>query len=162
MRALFFVIVISAAYAESLSAQRTDSLSGITRDTGATSLRCDAYGASVRAWTRTPSSPADSSGVRRSARTAAQPFDTTYRLSIADRRWQQNDVSAGVAVGAAGRTKVANAPWSTCVGASVYLGQVTAVLHNVDGVVHLRADARRLEQIGNAASDLRPVVPPRR
>jgi hypothetical protein len=137
----------------------------LARDTGATSLRCEAYGASVRAWTRTPSAPADSASVNRAARASrsnAQPFDSTYRLSIADRRWQQNDVSAGVAVGAAGRTKVAGAPWSTCVGASVYLGEVSAVLHNVDGVIRLRADARRLEQIGKAAADLRPVVPPRR
>jgi hypothetical protein len=147
-----------------LSAQRSDSLATRIADTTDARLACAAYGVTSRAWSGAPDAvPAPPPGpatVRPDRADSA--LDTTIRLAISDRTWQRDDVNAGVALGAAGTAGRQSLPWSACAGASVHLGSVTAYLHNVSGLIHIRADLGALRPLQRAPGSTPPAVPPRR
>jgi hypothetical protein len=144
-----------------LSAQRGDSLATGTADSSDARLSCRAYGVTARAWSGVPD-PVSPVAAGAPTQRSDSALDTTIRLAIADRTWQRTDVNAGVALGAAGSAGKQALPWSTCAGASVHLGNVTAYLHNVSGLIHLRADLGALRSIQRASGSIPPAVPPRR
>ena len=106
------------------------------------------------------SSPARTTMAAPRAR-AFTAIDTIITLNIADRTWQRDSVSVGVAYGASGTAGARSLPWRTCVGVGAMLGHVTTSLHNVRGQIHFKVDPAALDSIGRPVTS--PVaVPPRR
>jgi hypothetical protein len=87
-------------------------------------------------------------------------IDTLITLDIRDRTWQRDAVRVGVAYGATGTAGARRTSWSTCVGVTALLGQVTASLHNVRGQIHFKVDPSALDSIGRITRP--PAAPPRR
>jgi hypothetical protein len=161
-RLLGIVLGVLAGAGAVASAQRPDSSLAARQDLDDARLTCASSGLTLRAWT----GPGDAPAMTRVAPTPRSGvLDTTIVLSIADRRWQRDNVDAGVALGAAGTAGTAgaaNRPWHACAGATVHLGGVTAQLHNVAGNIHFRADLSALDSVGRTRSSTPPAGPPRR
>jgi hypothetical protein len=156
--------VLLAVAAASARAQRTDSATRAPQTDTTGMLSCGRAGALVRLWTATG---ADSMGraqadSRPNALLGRGPIDTVVTLNIADRAWQRDSLSAGVALGVAGSAGARRAPWHACAGATATFGRITATLHNVHGQIHLKADPGALDSIGGTTGRTTPPAPPRR
>jgi hypothetical protein len=148
--------------AGSVRAQRPDSTAP-RADTAGT-LSC-ARGAVLRLSAGTTAdsagrAPAATSGANALAGRGA--IDTVITLNIADRSWQRDNVSAGVALGVGGSAGARRAAWHACAGATATFGRITATLHNVHGQIHLKADPGALDAIGATTGRTTPPAPPRR
>jgi hypothetical protein len=134
---------------------------GVGADSADARLVCASSGFAARAWSGDSIAPVPAPQVPTMAHARREVVDTTIVLAITDRRWQRNDVDAGVALGGAGTVRSLG-EWTTCAGASVHLGGVAVQLHNVSGNIHFRADPSALDSIGRTRSTPPPAGPPRR
>jgi hypothetical protein len=92
---------------------------------------------------------------------ARLPRDTTVTLAIADRQWQRDDVTVGVHL-EYGSAAGSRPEWHTSVGVSAQLSRVTASLHGVYGIIHLRTDPAAFEAVRAPRGTTPAPVPPRR
>jgi hypothetical protein len=146
----------------SAEAQSADSTRQSSSE-GTHSLACAQSGTTLRGWIGgTPADSIASRGAGALREAGSSGIDTTITLNISDRTWQRDSLSAGVALGAAGLSGARQAAWSTCAGASVMLGHVTATLHDIHGLIHLKVDPSVLDSIGATARSTPPAGPPRR